>query len=603
MRLSLVALFTGTLANIVFALPGAVQVARDQGPSTRKYDLELTTGYAASDGITRPVYFVNGITPGPQITAKKGDDLEITVTNKLPVNVTIHWHGIDQVNTDWSDGVPGVTQGMIVPGEVFIYRWTATQSGLYWYHAHSRDIYDDGVRGVIYLEPADDEDTPFDLISSDPDDVSAMVAANKNPSIVALGDRKHFDSERDLAEWNRTHIEQLCVDSLLVNGKGRVICPTPQALAPYIAPPVTNLTARGCIPPDSPILTSGFNDTKPQLVSPDVFYNCDNTTAPFSVVSVDPTGKWAALGFVNTAGLWQIKVSVDGHKLYVYAADGQYHHPQIVDVVTIPIGERYQVMIKLDQPAADYTIRIAADGLPQYISGYAVLSYTKSCDDVVTSLPPDVNPAMAYGGLILNNATTLNPLSLQPYPASLAPPQEATHTFFLDINRTSSLTWALDKTSYLPFHELQSPVLFAPQDAAAELDPTLLFSYPLGSVIDLVLQSAVGDPPHPVHKHKHNAWIIGYGTVPFTWDSVASAIKEQPSLFNLVNPPLRDGFNTPPATTSAAFLVIRLVVTEASVTYMHCHINTHQMGGMAVVLLEGADQLAPIPPYYLNGGK
>jgi len=286
----------------------------------------------------------------------------------------------------------------------------------------------------------------------------------------------------------------------------------------------------------------------------------------------------------------------------VYSADGQYHKPQAVDVITIPLGQRFQAMIKLDQPIADYTIRVAIDE-PQVMSGFAVLSYTKSSSVTVNSLPPDVNPAMGYGGLILDNATTtLDAMTLKPFPESLAPPKEPTHTFMLDLNRTNSLTWTLNRNPYAPFLELTTPLLFAPQDAS-QLDPSIVFSYPLGSVVDIVFQATPGAPSHPLHKHGVSAWIIGIGNGAFTWDSVASAMKEQPSLFNLVDPPLRDGFSTLGATTVPTFLVIRYTVTEPMVTFIHCHINNHVMGGMASVLIEGVDDFPPIPPYYLNAGQ
>ncbi|KDQ18298.1 hypothetical protein BOTBODRAFT_28712 [Botryobasidium botryosum FD-172 SS1] len=568
---------------------------------TRKYDLEITKGYNAPDGITRMAYLVNGQTPGPEIRARQGDDLEISVTNASPVNFTIHFHGIEQEGTPWSDGVPGVTQRMISPGQIFVYRWKATQSGLYWYHAHSRELYDDGIRGAIYLEPNDSQPTPFGLISSDPQDISAMKSADKDPRVVGLSDRKHFNSERDFEEWQRTHIEQLCVDSLLINGRGRIFCPPQETFAPYITPTAPTFTARGCLLPNNSAIYP-YPDGRPDLIDPGVFYDCQSTTTPFSVVSVDPESKWASLAFVNMAGLWQIKVSVDSHKLYVYSADGQYHKPQAVDIITIPIGQRFQAMIKLDQPVADYTIRIAVDEVPQVMSGFAVLSYTKSSIATVDSLPPDVDPAMAYGGLVLNNSTTtLDAMTLKPFPETLAPPKDSTHTFLLDLNRTSALTWTLNRDPYQPFLELITPLLLAPQDAS-KLDPSIVFSYPLGSVIDMIFQATPGAPAHPLHKHGKSAWIIGIGNGPFAWDSVATAMKEQPSLFNLIDPPLRDGFNTLDATTEPTFLVIRYLVTNPMVTFIHCHINNHVIGGMASVLMEGVDKLPPIPSYYTNAG-
>lgn len=122
----------------------------------------------------------------------------------------------------------------------------------------------------------------------------------------------------------------------------------------------------------------------------------------------------------------------------------------------------------------------------------------------------------------------------------------------------------------------------------------------LQSVVDFILQSNPRNPPHPVHKHGVPAYIIGRGSGAFNWSSVAEAIIASPTSFNLVDPPLRDGFLTSATTTDFSWTVIRYEAPVNTVTFMHCHINEHLFGGMAVALLEGADCLPPIPEEYLR---
>jgi FtsP/CotA-like multicopper oxidase with cupredoxin domain len=128
----------------------------------------------------------------------------------------------------------------------------------------------------------------------------------------------------------------------------------------------------------------------------------------------------------------------------------------------------------------------------------------------------------------------------------------------------------------------------------------ILISFLLQTVVDIVLESNPFNPGHPVHKHGTPAYIIGQGTGAFTWSSVADAIAASPSSFNLINPPLRDGFLTAPSGPQKSWTVIRYKAPVNTVTFMHCHINDHLFGGMAVVLLEGVDHLPTIPPQYLN---
>ena len=42
-------------------------------------------------------------------------------------------------------------------------------------------------------------------------------------------------------------------------------------------------------------------------------------------------------------------VSIDGHPLWVYAADGGYVRPIKVETINVPIGERFQAFIKYVQ--------------------------------------------------------------------------------------------------------------------------------------------------------------------------------------------------------------------------------------------------------------
>jgi FtsP/CotA-like multicopper oxidase with cupredoxin domain len=59
--------------------------------------------------------------------------------------------GNRQQGTPWSDGVPGLTQKPIEPGESYVYRFIASPSGTYWYHSHTRATLLDGLYGAMYI--------------------------------------------------------------------------------------------------------------------------------------------------------------------------------------------------------------------------------------------------------------------------------------------------------------------------------------------------------------------------------------------------------------------------------------------------------------------
>jgi FtsP/CotA-like multicopper oxidase with cupredoxin domain len=55
------------------------------------------------------------------------------------------------MNTPWADGVSGLTQWAIKPGDKYRYQWKATTYGTYWYHAHDKDRIMDGLYGGIRI--------------------------------------------------------------------------------------------------------------------------------------------------------------------------------------------------------------------------------------------------------------------------------------------------------------------------------------------------------------------------------------------------------------------------------------------------------------------
>ncbi|KQW04007.1 hypothetical protein ASC66_16200 [Leifsonia sp. Root4] len=96
-----------------------------------------------------------GSLPGPELRVQQGDVVEVRLENvDVAAGVTIHWHGYDVPNGE--DGVAGVTQDSVLPGEGFDYRFVADQPGSYWYHTHqsaSRGV-QRGLYGTLIVEPS-----------------------------------------------------------------------------------------------------------------------------------------------------------------------------------------------------------------------------------------------------------------------------------------------------------------------------------------------------------------------------------------------------------------------------------------------------------------
>jgi len=104
-------------------------------------------------GLTARCWGYNGRVHGPLIEAVEGDRVRIYVTNRLPAPTTAHWHGILLPNG--MDGVGGLNQKAIAPGETFKYEFTLRQSGTFMYHSHHDEMTQIalGMTGMFVIHP------------------------------------------------------------------------------------------------------------------------------------------------------------------------------------------------------------------------------------------------------------------------------------------------------------------------------------------------------------------------------------------------------------------------------------------------------------------
>ena len=104
----------------------------------------------------------NGSSPGPTIEAIEGDRVRIFVTNRLPEHTTIHWHG--QRLPNGMDGVGGLTQPQIPPGETYVYEFTLRRHGTFKYHPHADEMVQMamGMMGLFIVHPKDPGVLPVD---------------------------------------------------------------------------------------------------------------------------------------------------------------------------------------------------------------------------------------------------------------------------------------------------------------------------------------------------------------------------------------------------------------------------------------------------------
>ncbi len=127
--------------------------------------------HEVAPGLKMTGWGYNGTIHGPAIEAVEGDRVRIYVTNELPEGTTVHWHGL--ILPNGMDGVGGLTQPVIPPGETFRYEFVLRQHGTFMYHPHHDEMTQMalGMMGFFIIhprqKPANPPDRDFALMLSE----------------------------------------------------------------------------------------------------------------------------------------------------------------------------------------------------------------------------------------------------------------------------------------------------------------------------------------------------------------------------------------------------------------------------------------------------
>lgn len=267
-------------------------------PTTREYD--FTMHYAAGwpSGFLRRMAVINNQFPGPLIEANRGDTIVVHVHNQLDIPQSIHWHGIRQNGSNAMDGVPGFSQCPIPPGGSFTYRFQVpVEVGTFWYHSHYGNTLADGLVGGLIVHA--------------PDDPLKRGVDYDDDRIVYLGDWMHdqseviIDNEKNLFKPYRGLPFVAEPDAALINGVGQSDCDRAQRGVPCGVNPPAEIWAE--------------------------------------------QGKRVRLRLINHAGHALIRFSIDNHVLTVIEADDTPIEPVEVNEVPVGAGQRYSVVVTLNQ--------------------------------------------------------------------------------------------------------------------------------------------------------------------------------------------------------------------------------------------------------------
>ena len=238
----------------------------------------------------------NGAVPAPEIRVREGDTLRVTLRNRLAEPTTIHWHGVPVPNG--MDGVPGVTQAPVSPGESFTYEFVAWPAGTYIYHSHVGYQLDQGLHGALVVEPRRQpgHDREFVLTLEDWATVDGAGPAASRAGRVAGGGMGGMMGgimgRRRRRARDGEPLREPAYDAYVVNGR---------------------------------------------------------TSDAAEALRVR-RGDRVRLRLVNASASTTFLVRLAGHRLRVTHADGRPVEPVVVDVLRLGTGERYDAEFIADNP-------------------------------------------------------------------------------------------------------------------------------------------------------------------------------------------------------------------------------------------------------------
>ncbi|UMA66905.1 multicopper oxidase family protein (plasmid) [Roseivivax marinus] len=150
-------------ATLAAALPRGLAAAPE--PAMERLVARTASTQFAPEGYpATEIWGYDGLIPGRTLRQPQGSRLRLRFENELPGASSVHWHGIRVDNA--MDGVAGVTQPAVAPGDSFDYDVRLPDAGTFWYHAHTRSVEQvaRGLYGALVVDEAEGPDVDRDEV-------------------------------------------------------------------------------------------------------------------------------------------------------------------------------------------------------------------------------------------------------------------------------------------------------------------------------------------------------------------------------------------------------------------------------------------------------
>ena len=322
---------------------------RAEMPTLSGDDISLTVDNSrfAVGGRTGHAVTMNGTIPAPLLRLREGQNVRISVENRLDEDTSIHWHGF--ILPFQMDGVPGVSFPGIRPRETFVYEFPIVQSGTYWYHSHSGMQEQLGHYGPIVIDPA----------GADP------VAYDREHVIV-------------LSDWSFLHPH-------------RIMARLKQE-AGYFNRQRMTLAGRLSGDPEHQMPASEREMWARMRMDPTDILDVNGSTYTYLINGHGPRENWTGLfnpgervrlRIINASAMTIFNIRIPGLQMTVVNADGQNVRPVETDELRISVAETYDVIVS---PTEDRAFTFVAEAIDRSGMGRATLAPRPGMSAEVPSL-------------------------------------------------------------------------------------------------------------------------------------------------------------------------------------------------------------------------
>jgi FtsP/CotA-like multicopper oxidase with cupredoxin domain len=232
---------------------------------------------------------------------------------------------------------------------------------------------------------------------------------------------------------------------------------------------------------------------------------------------------------VNAAVDTHFKFMIDNHTMSVIGADLVPIKPYDANVVSIGMGQRYDLIFTANQK--DLADKFWMRAIPQSAS----FEFEDNCVDETRNLVP------------------FNPKTVGANPSLTA---DVPVTF--GFNEENLFRWMLNSTTMVV--EWDNPTLMQVMSGNKSFEKSnAVMELPTADEWVYVAISTTLAVPHPIHLHGHDFFVVAEGTGAYTSDVA----------LNLDNPPRRDTAVLP----ASGFMVMAFQADNPGAWLMHCHIG------------------------------